>query len=189
MVSRSGKSAELGKLREEIQSHLFPGNSQEFMRVAVTFNLDVKESPDSLQITVRIFNRGAGHAIPTGTPLRSMILTVNALDANAATIWRNWRYDPVAEDRQAVFARFLVDERGVGPVPPWKAAKVLFDHRIPSQQEKVITYRIPRQNIKRITGNLEYHVAPLSLLRRFGITDARYTQPRQVAALTKMIGQ
>lgn len=189
MVSHSGKSAELGKLREEIQSHGFPGNSNEFMRVAVTFNLDVKEHPDSLLITVRIVNRGAGHSIPTGTPMRSMILTVTALDAEDLTVWRNWRFDPVAEDRQAVFARFLVDERGVGPVPPWQAEKVLFDQRIASKQEKIITYRIPRRNVKTITGSLEYQAAPLSLLRRLGVTDTKYTQPKQVAAVTKMIAR
>ena len=91
MVSKSGKAARLGKLRDNIHDHSFVGVSEEVLRVAVDFGMEVTTKDDSLLITIQIKNRGAGHHVPTGTPLRSIILTVRVMDKFEQVLWKNWR--------------------------------------------------------------------------------------------------
>jgi hypothetical protein len=74
-----------GTLRDPqtIFSHLMPGASDvELLQNAVTMTADAKIKNDRLVVEVNITNDKTGHHIPTDSPLRQMILLVDATDEN-----------------------------------------------------------------------------------------------------------
>ncbi len=68
---------------EQIRSHVFRGplaGPSRLLDVAVGLWLDTEIKNGDLAVMVKLSNQGAGHAIPTGEPMRSLLLVV---DANA----------------------------------------------------------------------------------------------------------
>jgi len=68
---------------ERISSHLMPGAADEaFLRDAVTMDLAARLDNASVQVDVTITNDNTGHHVPTDSPLRHMILLVEAVDGD-----------------------------------------------------------------------------------------------------------
>jgi len=68
----------------EVNLHEVPGgHSLEQLHKALQVALDPKRKGDSLQVTVRLTNKGAGHAVPTGMPGRRVILELAVAAAPA----------------------------------------------------------------------------------------------------------
>ncbi len=70
-----------GVLRDPqtIFSHRMPGASDEtLLQNAVTLSVDAVRSGDQISVTVTILNDKTGHHVPTDSPLRQMILLVQA---------------------------------------------------------------------------------------------------------------
>jgi hypothetical protein len=68
---------------ERINSHLMLGaSSPDFISDAVTMSISGKSEGGQALIEVAVTNSGSGHHLPTGSPLRQMILIVDAKDAN-----------------------------------------------------------------------------------------------------------
>lgn len=66
-----------------VASHTLSGISdQAFMRDAIKLSAKAEVSAGKLQVTVAVNNAKAGHHIPTGSPMRNMVLRVDALDGN-----------------------------------------------------------------------------------------------------------
>jgi hypothetical protein len=64
-----------------IPSHTFPGaSSTELLQNAVTMTASVRRENDQLLVEVKIVNDKTGHDVPTDSPLRQMILLVQASD-------------------------------------------------------------------------------------------------------------
>lgn len=64
-----------------IHAHTFPGAaSQELLQNAVTVEVDARREADTIVVEVTITNDRTGHHIPTDSPLRQMILLVQARD-------------------------------------------------------------------------------------------------------------
>ena len=66
---------------EQIRSHIFRGplaGSSRLLDVAVGMWLDAKVINGDLSVMVKLANQGAGHALPTGEPMRSLLLVVQA---------------------------------------------------------------------------------------------------------------
>ncbi len=73
---------------ETIRSHLMPGASdEELLRGAVTVSATATREGPGVAAEVTIENTGAGHHVPTDSPLRHLILLVTASDA-AGTVLR-----------------------------------------------------------------------------------------------------
>lgn len=67
---------------ETIRSHLMPGaGDEELLRGAVSVSADVMRRGPDVATEVTIANDGAGHHVPTDSPLRHLILLVTATDA------------------------------------------------------------------------------------------------------------
>jgi hypothetical protein len=123
-----------------INMHEVPGgHSLDQLHKALSVGIDARHDGDSLHVEVRIVNKGAGHAVPTGMPGRRVILDVNLrtsegktyqdgrvyakffVDTDGSRIGDVWRYfaDGVREESDS---RILPDERRVEsfsfPVPP-----------------------------------------------------------------------
>ncbi|MFA6313693.1 MAG: carboxypeptidase-like regulatory domain-containing protein [Sterolibacterium sp.] len=66
-----------------VASHALLGITDEaFMREAVALSAKAEVAAGKLQVTVAVNNAKAGHHIPTGSPMRNMVLRVDALDRN-----------------------------------------------------------------------------------------------------------
>ncbi len=66
---------------ETIHAHTFPGAaSSELLRNAVSLQVSAIRRNSSIEVTVRITNDKTGHHVPSDSPLRQMILLVNARD-------------------------------------------------------------------------------------------------------------
>ena len=68
---------------DTIASHAFPGrDNEEFMRSAVEMEADARMENGGVRLRVRVAlrNSGAGHHVPTGNPMRNVLLLVDARD-------------------------------------------------------------------------------------------------------------
>jgi hypothetical protein len=89
-----GNSADLGNLTSEeglpagwyrppgsVRAHSWPGPRQPelgLVQLAAALDLQLTQQGDALTVQATVTNAGAGHAIPTGEPLRSLLLRVEA---------------------------------------------------------------------------------------------------------------
>lgn len=143
--------------------------------------LELKYHSTQQELTVLLFNSGAGHAIPTGTPLRMVYLQITAYDSNRNVLWQNWEENPIKEDPSGLFMRILADEQGNAPVVPWKATKILYDRRLMPGKQYTIRYQIPGKEIFETEVKLVYRLAPVPILQRLAITDPHFLNERILA--------
>ncbi|MEW5806849.1 MAG: cupredoxin domain-containing protein [Acidobacteriota bacterium] len=173
MPAVPGKAAPTGPDRENIHLHnFFGGHDTGILTKAARVDIRTEDSESGRKLIVAVTNTGTGHDLPTASPLRMIFLKLYAYDPDGKELWTNWKDDPVAEDQQAVFARILTDETGE-PTFSWKATKVALDSRLKAREQKELTYMLPSElNIAKITANLQYKLAPDSLLRRLKIDES-----------------
>ena len=66
-----------------IPAHTFPGAANvELLQNSVTMEVNAQQEDEKLMVEVSITNDKTGHNIPTDSPLRQLILLVNAVDEN-----------------------------------------------------------------------------------------------------------
>ncbi|MBN2412111.1 hypothetical protein JXQ31_10510 [candidate division KSB1 bacterium] len=177
LPSVSGKTAALGKIRDNIYSHqFFGGYNDEILTNCVSMEVDTSRENHYLLVTIKIKNSSVGHGLPSASPLRMVILTVEGIDELNNTIWKNYLSNPIKDDPQAVFMKLLEDSNGRAPILPWKAVGERFDSRLMPEEERTIKYQIPAEYIKSIRASLAYYIAPPPLLSELMILDPRYTK-------------
>ena len=143
-----------------LSSHVqFGLNDEKFMRGAVTLSTQADARGDRVRVRVSVRNSGAGHHVPTGSPMRNMILLVDAHDARGAPLalvaggrvpdWAG-RGSPERGDYGGLpgkgFAKILAElveypadpRQGrrfsrVDPAPYWRPTVVASDTRIPAE--------------------------------------------------------
>ncbi len=72
---------------DTIRTHLMPGASdEELLRNAVALTAELVLGPDRIEVVVTITNDRTGHHVPTDSPLRHLILLVDAVDASGARL-------------------------------------------------------------------------------------------------------
>lgn len=71
----------------DLHNHTMPGAADEnLLQNSVTMDGHAQRSGDQIEVEVSITNDKTGHHIPTDAPIRSMILVVEALDANGSPL-------------------------------------------------------------------------------------------------------
>ena len=113
-----------GSIRRDpltVASHAFPGIADEkFMRDAVELQVAAVRARERIEVTVTVRNRGAGHHLPTGNPMRNLVLLVDARDAGGG------RLELLAGERLPVWAGRGAEQNGNYAGLPGKGyAKVL----------------------------------------------------------------
>jgi hypothetical protein len=164
-----------------IRSHRFPGTHQNNF-ISNTIDIQMAFDYEDRDFKVTLINTGAGHALPTGTPLRMIYLKIIAFNKAGEVIWQNWRENPLNEDRSSLFMRILGNAEGLGPLPPWKATQTLYNRRLMPEQPVTIKYHIEHSELFDIEAQLFYRFAPPKIIEKLGITDPQFSQP-------KLIGQ
>jgi hypothetical protein len=72
---------------DSIFSHRMPGAlDQALLLDALEMHVDADREGESLQITVNLINDNTGHKIPTDSPLRQMLLLIEAYDASGNSL-------------------------------------------------------------------------------------------------------
>jgi hypothetical protein len=125
----------------KINNHQMPGAADEaLLKNAVMMTTTATADDDQIMVSVNITNDKTGHHIPTGAPLRQMILLVGARDADrnvlslqAGPVLPEWTGDFSGQPGQ-YYAKILEDE-WTGEIPTaafWRDIRLVEDTRIPA---------------------------------------------------------
>jgi hypothetical protein len=178
-IVKGYKSAESDSV-SDIHAHTFSGpHSEDFLKGSLKIFGKVNEN----ELTISIDNSKTPHSYPTGTPLRMVILKVIGLNKDGKIVYQNWQKNPVAEDKQAIFARMFADEKGNMPSPPWRAAKVAHESRLKPGEIRAITYELP-QSVTKITAKVFFQLAPIPILTKLKIDDPYLKTPHLIDEIT-----
>ena len=141
---------------ETIFSHLMLGiTNEQFMRNAVTVNVDANRGDGRVSVEVEISNDNTGHHIPTDSPLRNLILLVRVTDGNGKVLAQlegptvpSWggEGDPLLGYFAGLpgtgYAKILMELwTEVSPTGAyWNQTRVLSDNRIPAMESANSNY-------------------------------------------------
>lgn len=141
-----------------INLHEIPGgHSLDQLNKAIHAQIVATHDGDQLQVTVEVSNRGAGHSVPTGSPLRRLILEVRAAP-----------YDGQHFSEEREFRRRVADKNGKElqseDLVFVTAAQTLSDTRIRAGETKkeVFTFPVKHGVQTQVEANLYYYFSPLA---------------------------
>ncbi len=144
--------------RAQVNLHQMPGShSVEQLNKTVTAQLSTSRSGNQLQVQLVVGNRSAGHYVPTGSPLRQIVLELRA-DSNDGKHFREER----------LYRRVVADSQGKSlPLEPaafFKAAKVVSDSRLaPDEKRKeTFSFSVPAGVQTRVTATFWYYYSPMA---------------------------
>jgi len=143
-----------------INLHQMPGSrSVEQLNRAIQSQIFTSRQGEQLRVTVKLTNAGAGHYVPTGSPMRKLILEV--------------RVDPFGEGptfhAERIYARTITDQKGVAlqreHLSFLKGAKVAADTRLAPKETRTETFSfdLPEGRRARVEANLYYYYSPMAI--------------------------
>lgn len=135
-----------------VNLHAMPGShSVSQLNKAMTAKLTATRVGDTVEVVVKVKNEGAGHCLPTGSPMRQLILEVKASSAGVA----------IGTERKT-YTRVLADAAGVTIQKEYvaflKAAKVVSDTRLAPDETKSenFSFKIPSTKSAKIDAVFYY---------------------------------
>ena len=139
-----------------INLHQMPGShSLTQLNKAIRGRLSVTHDGNQLHVEVNVTNQGAGHMVPTGSPLRKLILRVTASPFGEKLL-----------QQERVFTRVVADQQGKvlnrEDLVFIKAAKVVSDTRLaPGETRKeVFTFKVPQGVRSTVEADFYYYYSP-----------------------------
>jgi nitrate/TMAO reductase-like tetraheme cytochrome c subunit len=151
------------RTRGMINLHQMPGShSIQQLTKTITVQLSTNWQGSQLRVAVDVANRAAGHYVPTGSPLRQLILEVRA-DPFVGQHYRE----------QRVYRRSVADKQGTvldqEHLAFMTAARVVSDSRLAPGEKRTesFLFRIPPGTQTQVTATLRYFYSP------FGRTEAQ----------------
>ncbi|MBZ0299694.1 MAG: cytochrome c family protein, partial [Anaerolineae bacterium] len=147
----------------ELHTHAMPGAADEnLLQNTVTMNTTAERSSNQLKVEVHITNDQAGHHVPTDFPTRSMILVIEALDADGQTLALSaGPVNPAYSGDYGglpgkTFAKVLRDE-WTGETPTgaiWRPVTIVEDTRLPALETDTTNYTFDAPAGKVVTVNV-----------------------------------
>jgi hypothetical protein len=144
--------------RLTLNLHEIPGShSLDQLNKAIKAQLSAVRQGDQVQVTVKVSNHGAGHDVPTGSPLRQLILEVRAD-----------RYDGKHFRQERVFKRTVADQQGKiinrEHVAFLRAARVVKDTRLAPNETRneTFTFPAPRGVQTQVEADFSYYYSPMA---------------------------
>ncbi|HVO72039.1 MAG TPA: hypothetical protein VMT24_18445 [Aggregatilineaceae bacterium] len=173
-----------GLVRDYVQlhDHTMPGiGDTDLLQHAVTMNSTAQRSGDQVQVKVSITNDQTGHDVPTDDPSRSVILVVEALDANGKPpALSQGPVNPAYAGNFGglpgkTFAKVLKDD-WTGETPTaaiWRPVSIVEDTRLVAMatDTTVYTFKAPAGTAVTINVRLMYRRAFAELMKQKGWTD------------------
>jgi len=173
----------------KIHRHFFHGGDRvEQLKRAAKLQLVAQRRDGQLVVTAEVINSGSGHQFPGGSPLRNVILLVEATDAHGRPLsfqgdqqallptlaGKGTGATDYAGRPGAMFARPLVSRDGKGPTGGFNADHALFDTRIGPRErvERIFIFSSPRGE-GRVKARLIYRwvYKPLADLKGWKLQD------------------
>jgi hypothetical protein len=154
-VVESGARRMWGTYRspERIRPHHFEGGTKAQLQNALAMELEGEIQGNQLFLKIHISNANGGHWVPTGEPMRSVLLLVEARDSEdkplkfiSGSRVPEWVGLGRKEDGDfgglpgAVFAKVLADEEDNLNVPFWRASKIASDTRIRPKKTETLEF-------------------------------------------------
>jgi hypothetical protein len=121
----------------EVNLHRTPGgHSQEQLHKALKVTIAPERDGETLELTVRLKNRGAGHAVPTGMPGRRIQLVVRVDTYEGQSFEERRSYGKTFKDKQGRTVTDVADYFAGG-------VELEADSRIAVDEERVESFRFP----------------------------------------------
>jgi hypothetical protein len=178
----------LARSSDTIFSHNMPGASnEELLQNSVTLEVEVEPLDEEVMVSVSITNDQVGHHVPTDSPLRHLILVIDAMDSDGNRLIQldgpvTPDYVGIGEPSQGyyaglpgkTFAKVLM-ERWTQTVPTgsyWNPTKIVSDNRLAAFETDISQYsfRLPENHSAMIKVTLIYRRAFLQLAEQKGWT-------------------
>jgi hypothetical protein len=165
-----------------LHNHTMPGATDEkLLQEAVTMKSRAQRTGGQLQVEVSITNDKTGHHVPTDAPIRSMILVVEALDADGKLLaLLEGPVNPAYSGNYGgqpgkTFAKVLKDE-WTGETPTgayWRPVTVVEDTRLAALATDTTRYTFdaPAGKIATINVRLVFRRAFAELMKQKGWND------------------
>lgn len=160
-----GKSSFMGKDREHVATHFFPGGSVffqerrgneqqqglalELLQAAAEIEVEANQAEDGIELLVRVKNTGAGHKIPTGvTYIRKIWLELLVIDDSGKIVYQSGQVgaDNHVDPQAVVYHKIFQDAKGNLTPKSWLAEKIAYDRRIPAKGQDEQVFEIPIQS-------------------------------------------
>jgi len=141
----------------QINLHEMPGSrSVNQLNQAVRTVLAARRSADSVEVEIELANVGAGHSMPTGSPMRELILEVIADARQGQDFTETRRYRRVVADREGNPVELEHEAF-------FRAATVVSDSRLAAEERRTERFRfpVPAGIPVEITARLSYHYSPV----------------------------
>lgn len=185
-----------GRVRDPatIATHLMTAIADSaLMASAAQLDLDAVRRDGVVEVAARVHNSGTGHHLPTGSPLRQVLLVVEALDGEGrrlqlegGPILPEWTVD-LAGRPGVAYAKILEESwTQVWPTAAyWSPTRIRSDTRLPALAEHVTRYRFAAdQDIPVIvSARLLYRRAYRELAMQKGWNDPDLVMTTRTATL------
>jgi len=171
---------------ETVFSHRMPGAADvPLLQDALTMTVSAGLEGEEVQVQVELFNDNTGHHIPTDSPLRHMILVVQAYDQHSSLLAQidgpviaDWagEGDPAKGYYGGlpgmIYAKVLEELwTQISPTGAyWNPTRVVSDNRIPAMETDVTNYRfaVPEGSAIRVEVRLIFRRAFIGLIEQKG---------------------
>ena len=184
---------EKGGLRrgsDRIHNHQMRGSMDEaLLQNSVTMTTTASLERDGLLVEVSITNDKAGHHVPTGIPLRHLILVIEVTDANGNPV--SLREGPVLPDWTGNYAGYpgryyakILEDQWTGESPTtafWREIRVVEDTRIPALATDTSQYifELPPTSEATVEARLVFRRAYQQLMQWKGWRDPDILMERE----------
>ncbi len=137
-------------------------DDEKLLQNAVTMKSTAQRSGDQVQVVINITNDKTGHDVPTDAPIRSMILVIEALDADGKPVALiQGPVNPAYSGNYGglpgkTFAKVLKDN-GTGEAPTsafWRATTIVEDSRLAAMATDTTHYTFNAPAGKVVTVNV-----------------------------------
>lgn len=146
-----------GSPQSPINLHQMPGgHSLDQLNKALAGRVVTQREGDKLHVKVFVRNRGAGHFVPSGSPLRKLTIAVDVYPQTGPRLREERSYQRSVADEKGTL---LADEPSV-----WiRGARVVSDNRLRPNEERteVFVFDLPRTQMARVQARFSYHYSPL----------------------------
>jgi hypothetical protein len=164
---------------QAIATHRFEGAvSQPLLRSAARLTMDFTRSGDRVRVSVTVENTGAGHRLPTDSPLREVLLVVETTDEHGTSaplvdgpVLPAWAGDLAA--RPGLYFAKVLEQLWTGVIPSaayWTQTRIVEDTRLQprARAEAAFQFVVPRAAGVTMTARLVLRRAPFELMRQKG---------------------
>lgn len=167
MPQAEGGPAAASAAKSHRSHRMMGGHDLEMLKQAVSLEAGIKTEGKQKVLTVEVKNI-IEHTFPSTNPMRMAFVKVVVKDKAGTVIWENFKTDPMAEDKQAVFCKAFKAGDKVG-VPSWEAEGVAFDTRLKTGETRSLTYTLDNPAASTVEVELFYLLFPPKAIDGFGI--------------------